>query len=129
MAKTKGYTLVELLTVIFIVIVLAAVAVPIMRGRIDDAKWSEGKAMAGTIATALRTYIVGTENPGPWDETNLTSEKLGIIAQDLDGSFFTRDNFHWNAQSNGTFLITVDRPSGISSPAQITLDNKGIWGQ
>ena len=128
MAKTKGYTLVELLTVIFIVAVLAAVAVPILRGRIDTAKWSEGKALAGTIAMALRTYVVGTAELGPWDEVSLPAEKLGITAQDLDGTYFQKENFRWSAQRDGTFLITIDKPPEIVAPAQITLDNRGNLG-
>jgi type II secretory pathway pseudopilin PulG len=127
MTRTKGYTLVELLTVVFIVIVLASVAVPILRGRIDAAKWSEGKALAGTISMALRTYVVGTAELGPWDEISLPAEKLGITAQDLGGRYFREENFHWNAQKDGTFLITVDKPPEIAAPAQITLDNRGNW--
>ena len=46
--ERKGFTLIELMVVILIVGILAAVAIPIMRGRIDSAKWSEGKAMMGT---------------------------------------------------------------------------------
>jgi general secretion pathway protein G len=42
MSKAKGFTLVELMVVILIVSILAAVAIPILRGRIDAAKWSEG---------------------------------------------------------------------------------------
>jgi len=49
----SGFTLVELMVVIMIAGILAAVAVPLLRGRIDSAKWSEGMAMMGTVATAL----------------------------------------------------------------------------
>ena len=47
MNKVKGFTLVELMVVILIVSILAAVAIPILSGRIDAAKWSEGKVNDG----------------------------------------------------------------------------------
>ena len=57
MRYRKGFTLIELMTVVVIVAILAAVAIAIMRGRIDAAKWSEGKAGAGTVATTIRAYF------------------------------------------------------------------------
>jgi len=51
-----GFTLIELMIVIVIVGVLASVAIPVFRGRINEAKWSEGKVMMGTVARAIRAY-------------------------------------------------------------------------
>ena len=56
MRNRKAFTMVELMVVVMIVGILAAVAVPMMTGRVDAAKWSEGKAAMGTIASALRAY-------------------------------------------------------------------------
>ena len=56
MKSSKGFTMVELMVVVLIVGILAAVAVPLMSGRIDSSKWSEAKAAMGTIASSMRSY-------------------------------------------------------------------------
>ena len=45
----KGFTLVELMVVVIIVGVLAAVAVPIFRGNVKRAMASEGAALLGSV--------------------------------------------------------------------------------
>jgi len=132
MLKRKGYTMVELMIVILIVSILSAVAVPILRGRINAAKWTEGRTMAGTIAVAIRTYIAGTGNTGVWDENTLTYTLLGFKEDDFNGSYFSKDNFRWQVEYTGgylTYKVTVTKPDGVTSPAQMTLDYKGNWGQ
>jgi prepilin-type N-terminal cleavage/methylation domain-containing protein len=129
MIKSKGLTLIELLVVIIIVGILAAVAIPIMQGRIDSAKWSEGKAITGTIARALRAHIAEKGNgftPVP------TLAQLGFEPGDLDGTYFTggesgTNDFSWVINSNNPidFLITATAPAGIKSPSKITLDSTG----
>ncbi|MHC4149374.1 MAG: type IV pilin protein, partial [Planctomycetota bacterium] len=83
MESRKGFTLIELMVVILIVGILAAVAIPIMRGRIDSAKWSEGKAGAGSVRTAARAFMAekGPTWGGAWLGVTLTD--LGFQAGDL----------------------------------------------
>ena len=91
----KGFTLVELMVVILIVAILAAVAIPIMRGRIDAAKWSEGRAMMGTVATSIRAYCATCDDDIP-DLTYLNDhmeDALGFVDNDLVGTYFTTTNF------------------------------------
>ena len=131
MESRKGFTLIELMVVIFIVGILAAVAVPLMRGRIDAAKWSEGKAIMGTVATGLRAHVAEQGN-------NFTAVptlvQLGFAASDLNGTYFTGGesgvgNFSWviNDDDPMDFLITATAPAEISTPSQVTLDHAGNW--
>jgi len=131
MKSRKGFTLIELMVVVLIVGILAAVAVPLMRGRIDSAKWSEGKAIMGTIATALRAHVA---EKGSLFSAVPTLAELGFAANDLDGTYFTGGesgigNFSWviNTEDPIDFLITATAPAAISSPSQITLDEAGVW--
>jgi type IV pilus assembly protein PilA len=129
--ERRGFTLIELMVVILIVGILAAVAIPLMRGRIDAAKWSEGKAMMGTIATALRAYGAEKGDAGTWPPS-LT--QLGFVAGDLTGTYFVDGDFTWanaNYDSTATPSLTYTiscTPSAVTLvPATMTLDHLGAW--
>ena len=131
MEKRSGFTLIEVLIVILVVGILAAVVVPMMRGRIDSAKWAEGKAIAGTIARALRVHI-GEKGDG--FSPVPTSEQLGFGSSDLNGTYFTggesgAGNFSWVINTNNPidFLVTITAPAGVATPSQITLDHTGAF--
>ncbi len=134
MKARRGFTLIELMVVILIVAILAAVAIPIMRGRIDDAKWSEGKAMIGTIASALRAYVAETNlDIGDLSTINVIGTELGFVAGDLTGTYFVDGDFSIDSGqyiiSSNTleFVIGADSGIGITSPARVTLSETGAW--
>jgi prepilin-type N-terminal cleavage/methylation domain-containing protein len=133
MKNRKGFTLIELMVVILIVGILAAVAIPLMRGRIDSAKWSEGKAMMGTIGTAIRAYAAEKGASAVLYGPDLPdAASLGFGTNDLVGTYFTTGSFSWTTGyatevAGLTFTITADAPAGITTPAQVTLDQAGAW--
>ena len=127
----KGFTLIELMVVIIVVSILAAVSVSMMRGRINSAKWSEGKAITGTIARALRVHI-GEEGAGFTAVPSL--DQLGFASVDLNGAYFSGGasgvgDFSWVINSNDPidFMITTVAPAGVTIPSQITLDHAGTF--
>ena len=54
--RQGGFTLVELVITIAIVIILSVISVPIYRGYVDKAKFAEGYALLGTILSAQKAY-------------------------------------------------------------------------
>ena len=130
--KKKGFTLIELMVVILIVGILAAAAIPLMRGRINSAKWAEANSTAGTIKSAMRVYFAET---GLTTLTGLmdvvaTQDALGFTAADLEGTYFTDGDYNIDSvNDDGVAVITVTASKLNAPPAgdTKTLDTDGTW--
>jgi prepilin-type N-terminal cleavage/methylation domain-containing protein len=123
----RGFTMVELMVVILIVGILAAVTVPILRGRIGQAKWSEGAAIAGTIRAAVRAYY-GEDSVAVAAMAGSTldaiQETLGFTSGDLTGQYFQASNFTFaSVDGVGNATITVTAPAGLTGSG--VLNNAG----
>jgi prepilin-type N-terminal cleavage/methylation domain-containing protein len=133
MKKRKGFTLIELMVVILIVSILAAVAIPIMRGRIDSAKWSEGKSMMGTIGTAIRAYCAENDaSPGIGTFGTTYDAKLGFASTDLDGTYFKAGMFSvtvctYDPNSLTPLAFTISATNSTLVPPTVTLNAAGTW--
>ena len=136
MKSKKGFTLIELMVVILIVAILAAVAIPIMRGRIDAAKWSEGRAIMGSIATAIRAYAASEDaspGTGALTDDDLCG-RLGFAPADLVGTYFNaRSMFVINSctydPNDATpLLFEIEATNALLNPDSRTLNQAGAWG-
>jgi len=130
MKSRKGFTLIELMVVILIVGILASVAIPILRGRIDAAKWSEGKAMMGSIGTAIRSYHAEKGPLGAAPTTlGVGATGLGFAAGDLTGTYFVDADFSFVVSSMDplAFVITCTPTTTTLNPPTYTLDQAGNW--
>ena len=131
----KGFTLIELIIVILIVGILAAVVISITRGRVNSAKWSEANASAGTIRTAIRVYtaekgVAAAQTlTGSLDVAD-TQTALGFNATDLPGTYFVPGDYNIDfVNDKGIAQITVTASVAGGPPAgeTKTLTTEGDW--
>ena len=109
--QDQGFTLIELLIVVLIVGILAAVAAPIYVGYVKDAKFSEGKSVAGTLWTALQSNAIG--NCGTATDASTAFTKAGLSTTGVTNPL------RWSVKTTSTLLVNCS--SGVYTPGGTTL--------
>jgi len=118
-----------------IVAVLAGVGITLMQGKIDSAKWSEANAAAGTIRTAVSSYVAieqitqaRADLVGKKLDDVSTQAALGCTDSDLTGTYFVPSDYEITAISNNGFAtIEVTASQGKAPQGTKTLDADGSW--
>lgn len=130
-----AFTLLELMVVIMIVSILAAVTVPILRGRVDSAKWSEANAAAGTIRTAVSAYVARKDIDyahsvllGKRLDNRIIQAELGFIDSDLTGTYFVPADYTITAiDAYGHATVEVKASRDNAPQGTRTLFADGSW--
>ena len=109
-SEESGFTLVELLVVMLIIGLLAAIAIPAFFNQREKAYDANAKEQARTAETAMETYA--TDNAGVY--TSVTATKLAGIEPSLNDAVSTTRPYISNAAAAGTnnkgWTLTVTSP-------------------
>ncbi|NQT22817.1 MAG: prepilin-type N-terminal cleavage/methylation domain-containing protein [Candidatus Omnitrophica bacterium] len=119
MLGKKGFTLIELMVVIIIVGILAAVAVPMMRANVRRAYGTEGAAIAGSIRTAERIYQA--EHKTYTDNLAL----LSLNAAELNGLYYGVSNVSITATTTTFTANIIGHATGKANGDWVQIDTLG----
>lgn len=100
----KGFTLVELIVVIVIIGILAAILIPRMTGFTDKAKDTEAVVWAKEIATAYDSYFAEHEDDGAWPIAAADLVAAETYVEDLTSI----DDGDFALEEDGGFVVTSD---------------------
>ena len=114
-----GFTLVELMIVVIIVGILAAVAIPMYQGATERAKASEAVAALGTIRGALRVYYAehGTYVNAAFTDGALVTagNVLDCSTTDLLGRYFSSACYTFDgAPAAAAYSIECDGANSVA---------------
>jgi prepilin-type N-terminal cleavage/methylation domain-containing protein len=109
--REGGFTLVELLIVILIVGILAAVAIPLYLGYTKDAKMAEGKALLGSVMTALQG-CVQAKGTGQSCAVSEVVNRVGVSTGGVTG------DGRWTVTTSGSLSVTSTSPPTFSGTIQ-----------
>ena len=126
--QDRGFTLIEMLIVILIIGILAAVGVPLYIGYTRDAKLAEGKALAGSVLTTFQA-CAQTDTTGNSCTLSNLSSKVGLSSGGISG------DGRWTVTATAVTLSTGNAGSAATwagGPITVTgsgTDNNGLVAQ
>jgi len=130
MSAKQGFTLVELMVVAIIVAILAAVAMPLMRGNRNRAVATEGQAGCSAVRTAVRVYQA--QNGALPPSGTAPASLPGLSTNDLNGSYFSDSSYAY-ALAGDVYTITAtsDKGPAVGGTVWLTVTNStggSGWG-
>lgn len=125
-----GFTLIELIVVVIIIGILAAIAAPMMSGNTMKAKKAEAMAVLGTLVTAQQCFLTETGGTAtcPTGTVGDSEEHLSgyIKPSDLDGKYFNHMTYSVSSTLYGT-RTPVAADTRISPDPGLQAQTHNYW--
>lgn len=143
--EESGFTLVELLVVMLILGLLAAIAIPAFFNQRDKARDADAKSAARTAQTAIETYA--TDHGGSYTGAtegdlkgieptlnNLATGDLGVTPTESGKGYAvsaksqTGNIFYIRRADTGETVLRCTQPGKAGCPSAVGGEQEGDWG-
>lgn len=120
--KRKGFTLIEILIVVVIIAILAAISVPIYIDYVRGARASDAQSQIGAIYNAAKMYYQEIDT---WPNTTEEMEEQGFLS--LDEATSRQWEFTISEETI-TAVSTGEMPGGAGKEVTYDIQNGKFYG-
>ena len=129
----SGFTLVELLVVMLILGILAAIAIPSFFAQRDKARDADAKSQARTAQTAIETYATGNQGSYLGATAGTATDELNVIEPTLNDSTvavsgLAADEYTVTVTSDGTNANEFSISRNDDGTTDLTYTDDGVDG-
>lgn len=125
--KKKGFTLIELMAVVAIIAILAAVLVPTVSGYINRSKKTAIVTQARTLMNAIETYNLTSTTGGTSISTDSNSNTVASLFDENNGAFKEED-LVTESSVNKILKATITEVKTINDNVNGDILNKIVLG-
>jgi len=131
MKKTgqQGFTLIELIIVISVIAILIGIALPRLRGMLEEGNVAKAAGEAKALQAAVESYYIHNSKTYPADgsgwQAALTAAKPQLIGAALKDPFKPTADYIYDKSANGLYYIIWS--TGFDGAGDITgIDDTGV---